>query len=588
MDDDTCPEVIARRKLDFNGADNEIEPHDSSNVEELPIDLTLASSEERVPKINMEFDTEDAAYNFYNEYAKEIGFSIRRHTVHTDINGRILDIVFCCERQGQRKIDKRDVIYKSKRPITRTNSGAMMKINGTYGAKYKIVHFVVEHKGHNLVSPEKSHIIVTHVQASQADDLDCLGITPRASFALMSKQAGSREKVGFIFEDYKNYLHSKRTMQIKFGDTGGVLEYLQKRQLDDPKKNYVIQVDEDDLIANILWIDAQMKTDYACFGDVISFDTTHRKNKGRPFSLFVGVNHHRQTTIFGAALLYDETASTFIWLFDTFAIAMSGKIPQTVLTDQDAAMAKALATQWLGAYHRLCIWHIYQNAATHLSSVFAKFTNFFKDFRSCIYDYEEEEDFQKAWHGMLEKYGLQTNEWLGRLFTIREKWALVYGRQTFCADMTTTQRSESIHNVLKKYVNYKHNLLQFFSHFDRLINDRRYEESKAGFRTSRSTPVATFPVQILKHASSIYTHEVFELFQDELHKAYDAKVVLCGESEEIYEYEITLLGKQRSHKVFNHSYQYDVDPSHLRESHQSGMSMMQLLQGHLSSIQGME
>ncbi|KAL8486951.1 hypothetical protein ACS0TY_023588 [Phlomoides rotata] len=358
-------EYLLHRKLNFNEGDNEIEPHDSSNVEELPIDHPLASSEERVPKINMEFDTKDASYNFYNEYAKEIGFSIRRHIVHTNISGRILDRVFCFECQGQRKIDKRDVIYKSKCPMTRTNCGAVMKINGRYGAKYKIIRFIAEHKCHNLVGPERAHMLkshrrVTHVQASQANDLDCSGITPRASFSLMSKQAGGREKVGFIFEDYKNYLHSKRTMQMKFGDTGGVLEYLQKRQLDDPIFFYAIHVDDDDLIANILWVDAQMKTDYACFGDVVNFDTTHRKNKeGRPFSLFVGVTHHKQTTIFGAALLYDETASTFIWLFDTFVKAMSEKIPQTVLTNQDVAMAKALATQWSGTYHRLCIWHIY-------------------------------------------------------------------------------------------------------------------------------------------------------------------------------------------------------------------------------------
>ncbi|KAL8479662.1 hypothetical protein ACS0TY_026539 [Phlomoides rotata] len=420
MDEDTCTIVTARRELNFNEADNQVEPNDSSNMEDLSIDHTLASSEEIIPKINMEFDSEDAAYNFYNEYARVTGFSIRRHTVHKDINGRILDRVFCCECQGHRKKDKREASYKSQRPITRTDCGAMMKINGRYGAKYKVVHFVSEHKGHDLVSPSKAYMLKSHrrmteVQASQADDLDCSGITPRASFTLMSKQVGGRENVGFIFEDYKNYLRSKRTTQMKCGDTGGVLEYLQKRQLDDPIFFYAIQVDEDDLIDNILWIDAQMKADYACFGDVISFDTTHRKNKeGRPFSLFVGVNHHRQTTIFGAALLYDETASTFIWLFDTFAKAMSGKIPQTVLTDQDAAMAKALATQWPETYHRLCIWHIYQNAATHLSNVFARFPSFLKDFRSCVYDYDEEEDFLNAWDEMLATYGLQTNEWLGR------------------------------------------------------------------------------------------------------------------------------------------------------------------------------
>ena len=67
-----------------------------------------------------------------------------------------------------------------------------------------------------------------------------------------------------------------------------------------------------------------MKLDNECFGDVVCFDTTYKKEKrkkeeeGRPFALFVGVNHHKQTIIFGAALLYDEISETFMWLFNSF------------------------------------------------------------------------------------------------------------------------------------------------------------------------------------------------------------------------------------------------------------------------------
>ncbi|XP_065848783.1 uncharacterized protein [Euphorbia lathyris] len=50
---------------------------------------------------------------------------------------------------------------------------------------------------------------------------------------------------------------------------------------------------------------------------------------------------------------------------------------------------------------------------------------------------------------MLEKYKLEDNTWLSRLFDVKEKWALVYGRGTFSADITTTQRSESMNNSIK-------------------------------------------------------------------------------------------------------------------------------------------
>ncbi|KAJ8768700.1 hypothetical protein K2173_023604 [Erythroxylum novogranatense] len=312
------------------------------------------------------------------------------------------------------------------------------------------------------------------MQIEMANDV---GIPPKASYDVMVRQVGGRENLGFIPDDYRNYLRSKRTRDAKRGDTGGVLEYLHKMQLNDSNFFYAIQVDEDDLITNIFWSDAKMRADYSKFGDVVCFDTTYQKNnEGRPLALLVGVNHHKQTTFFGVALLYDEISFTFEWLFDTFAKAMCDKRPKTILTDQDAAMAKALVLRWPETHHRLCIWHIYQNAAIHLSGVFSRFKDFARDFSSCVYDFEEEEDFVNAWNEMLCKYELEDNDWLRRMFGIKEKWALVYGRQMFCADMTTTQRSEN----------------------------RRYEELKADFKSSTSIPSLLYPIETLKHAATYY------------------------------------------------------------------------------------
>ena len=110
------------------------------------------------------------------------------------------------------------------------------------------------------------------------------------------------------------------------GDIGGILEYLQEKKSKDPNFFYTLQTDKDDLITNVFWANAKMKESYYNFGDVVSFDTTYRKNNDcRPFAMFVGVNNHKQTTVFGATLLYDETVETFIWLFDIFVAAMSGK-----------------------------------------------------------------------------------------------------------------------------------------------------------------------------------------------------------------------------------------------------------------------
>jgi hypothetical protein len=67
--------------------------------------------------------------------------------------------------------------------------------------------------------------------------------------------------------------------------------------------------------------------DYACFGDAVSFDTTFQTNKFEmPFALLLGANHHKQTVIFGCALLFNEIIESFVWLFETFLTTMSVSI----------------------------------------------------------------------------------------------------------------------------------------------------------------------------------------------------------------------------------------------------------------------
>ncbi|XP_062119529.1 protein FAR1-RELATED SEQUENCE 9-like [Humulus lupulus] len=231
---------------------------------------------------------------------------------------------------------------------------------------------------------------------------------------------------------------------------------------------------------------------------------------------------------------------------------MSGKKPKTILTDQDAAMAKALRSQWPETYHRLCIWHMYQNAAKHLSSVFERFCEFATDFGNCIYEYDEECEFIEAWGNMLGKYNLENNDWLAKQFELKEKWALVYGRETFCANMTTTQRSESMNNVLKKYVSYQHTLLRFFKHFERLIDDRRYEELKADFRVSQRNLAPSLPIEILNHAAYVYTPAVLRMFEVEFSKAYNCAMEFCTELGAVTEYKLTPNGK-----YFHHTVKYD-------------------------------
>ncbi|WVZ98947.1 LOW QUALITY PROTEIN: hypothetical protein U9M48_044317, partial [Paspalum notatum var. saurae] len=192
--------------------------------------------------------------------------------------------------------------------------------------------------------------------------------------------------------------------------------------------------------------------DYACFGDAVSFDTPFQTNKFEmPFAPLLGTNHHKQTIIFDAALIFNETIESFVWLFETFLTTMSGKHPSTIFTDQDAAMAGAVAYVFPNTSHRLCIWHIYLNAAKHLGHVIHKFPEeFLPAFKRCVYEDRSEEYFIKKWNELCAKYGLEDNLWMQNLYNLRQKWAAVY-RDSFTADMTSTRSNNRFRRKLGLY-----------------------------------------------------------------------------------------------------------------------------------------
>ena len=78
--------------------------------------------------------------------------------------------------------------------------------------------------------------------------------------------------------------------------------------------------------------------------------------------------------------------------------------------------------------------------------------------------------------------------------------------------MSTIQKSESMNNQIKKYIAYNYDLLLFFHHFLRLVDDRHYEELKADFKATQSRPSLAHPVEILKNATRFYTPTIFKLF----------------------------------------------------------------------------
>jgi len=187
------------------------------------------------------------------------------------------------------------------------------------------------------------------------------GVRPTEIYDFFQRWSGGAENVQFLKTDCNNFIGRERKRYLEAQDAQTLMEYLDNKQVQDPSFYYVVQFDkEDGRICNFFWADGQAIADYAYFGDVMCVNTTFQTNKPEmPFAPILGTNHHRQTIIFGAALLFDESANSFVWVFRNFLKAMSGKQPVTIFTDQCAAMEKAIKLVFPNASHRLCLWHIY-------------------------------------------------------------------------------------------------------------------------------------------------------------------------------------------------------------------------------------
>ncbi|KAI3889532.1 hypothetical protein MKW92_021373, partial [Papaver armeniacum] len=467
-----------------------------------------------VPEIGMKFDSEELAYDYYNRYARHVGFSIRKDSTTHRKDKTISRRVLVCSNEGKYRQHPRGSPLKQ-RLHSRTGCAAKLVIKlQSDDSKYSIVEFVEKHN-HVLTSPDQVHILRSQrkIESSQArliENMHYAGISQKNIFAYLSAESGGSQNLNFTQMDCNNHIQRRRRQDVLGkGDD----EHLKSIFF------YAIEMDATVQLCNCFWSDAKCRMDYSFFGDELVFDTTFGTNDyDKPFAPFIGVNNHGQTTLFGCALLLDESTDSFVWLFKIFLNAMNGKHPQTIFTDQAAPIMNEIKQVFPDTHHRLCLWHIFQLAAKHLSHVFASSEFFAKDFKRCIYENETEEEFEFMWKSLLTKYKLTDNKWLKTLYKKKEKWAQVYGRSHFCAGMTTTQRSEGMNSFLKKYFKRTLSLKSFVLEYDKVLTCRRDSEKIEDFKSMQRKPPLKSHWPLEARASERYTAKIFALFQKEYTK----------------------------------------------------------------------
>ncbi|XP_058111161.1 protein FAR1-RELATED SEQUENCE 5-like [Magnolia sinica] len=451
-------------------------------------------------------------------------FSIRKEHVRKH-DGLIYFCQWVCWREGYR--DKRHFGrtngVRKERAITRVGCKASRTAVKEKNGKWIVKEFVEEHNHETVASPMvhllRSHRSFGDIVTAQLKNLRNAGAPTNVVMSYLTEEIGRNRNIGITSRDCKNWMGSERKNIPKTGDEQVVLDYCVRMKDKDTNFFYEFQVNDENRMTTLFWVDSRARMDYDCFGDVVKFDTTYKTNRyGMPFAPFTGVNHHRQPVFFGCAWLLDETESSFIWLIQTWLKAMHGRHPVSIITDEDAAIAGAIAKVLPNIRHCFCLCHISQNVAKNLSHLYRKGNDFAKAFSKVVSTKGSIENFESRWVSLLIDYNLSDNHWLRSMYDKRHQWVLVFLRDTFFANMLMTKRSESMTNFFYGYVHAKTTFHEFVNQYERALKDRRGAEIEEDFKAIHSEPVLKSLSLMEKEAAQIYTISMFERFKKELDK----------------------------------------------------------------------
>lgn len=496
--------VVVDEKLQIEDGDDE-----NSLLHDIDFkDVTILE-----PLPGMEFGSHGDAYAFYQEYARSIGFNTAiQNSRRSKTSREFIDAKFACSRYGTKREYEKSLNRPrsrqgnnqdadnatGRRACAKTDCKASMHVKRRSDGKWIIHRFEKEHN-HELLPAQ------------------AVSEQTRRMYAAMARQFAEYKSAVGLKHDCRSQFEKGRNMAMDAGETSTMLDFFIQMQSLNSNFFYAVDVGEDQCIKNLLWVDAKSRHDYPNFLDVVSFDTSYVRNKYKmPLALFVGVNQHYQFMLLGCALVSDESAATYSWVMSTWMKAMGGQAPKVIITDHDNDMKIVVAEVFPSALHFFCLWHIMGKVSETLSHVIKQNESFMPKFEKCVYRSWTDEEFEKRWHKLADRFGLKDNELIHSLYGDRNKWVPNFMKDGFFAGMSTGQRSDSVNSFFDKYVHKKTTVQEFIKQYEVILQDRYEEEAKASADTWNKQPSLKSPSPFEKQVAALYTHSVFRKFQIEV------------------------------------------------------------------------
>ncbi|XP_042039365.1 protein FAR1-RELATED SEQUENCE 5-like [Salvia splendens] len=464
--------------------------------------------------------TLDRALDFYNNYARYVGFDTRKKgsKKEKDVTTWIYVV---CSREGTKQRNSKQSEVKRKRSSIKCYCNAKVSWKYIMGVGYVIQSFVEDHN-HEMVEERHKRFMNLNRNLDlvhQKFILDCANanIGPTLSFSLLKEVLGGLDYVGCTVLEVRNYRRDLRAY-VEGADAQMLLNELRRKKELCSAFTYEYEVNSKDRMTRLFWCDPTARRNYHLYGDIVSFDTTYSTNRYcMIFAPFTGKDNHGRPVTFAAGLLSKENANSFSWLFNQFVKCM-GVAPKLIVTDQDLGMKVAVEEVLVNTRHRWCMWHVMNKVADKLPKNMLGSEQLKKELNACVWSELIEPDaFEETWHAIMERYGLTNNVWFSSMFASRKFWVPAFFRDFSMSSLIkTTSISESQNNFFKRYSKSRANLMQFYMNYNHALETQRSNSAKLEYYDSTKVPILRTGLEIEKHASTIYSGSAYTEIQEEI------------------------------------------------------------------------
>lgn len=471
------------------------------------------------PAVGMEFETYEDVYYFYNCYAKDQGFGVRVSNTWYRKSKERYRGKFSCSSAGFKKKSEAN----RPRPETRTGCPAMVKFRLMDSKRWRIIEVELEHN--HLINPSSGKFYKSHkhlglgtkrtLQLDSAEEVQKLRL-----FRTVIIDAEANGSVDVDEGEPKSKSVYSNQLQLKKGDAEAILNFFSHLQLTDPHFFYVLDINEKGCLRNLFWANARSRVAYKYFGDVVIIDTTCLRSEYEvPLVLFLGVNHHKQSILFGCGLLAGETTESYTWLFRAWLTCIFGRSPQVVITDQCGILQTVVADVFPRASHCLFLSNIMQKIPEKLGGLL-EYEAVKAALNRAVYYSLRAEEFDAAWEDINRRYEISGHEWLQGLYEDRKRWVPAYLKENFLAGTFPVEPNGTVSFFFEGFLHKQTSLKVFLENYDQALQKKWQHEALADLDSKNSSfmqkPRCYFELQI----SKLYTIELFRMFEKEVEGMY--------------------------------------------------------------------